>query len=218
MIYFFVLLPIQLSYYCHIFSHLFIAYQPPHWCQPEHQLVQRSNAPFPITSPVSNVSQFDNSFISMNTSIPFFGQSQQTNEILHRFLNIPSRHVVESVKSSESGLLNMSQVVQNVKFSLADYVDTFSSCSVYNASYDELTKFHQRFLWLFSQLSSFHTKSDSSLHLSSAVVIPSPPIANCHDWTFNQTWLGADQSIVTKVCQNMAKRQMSAKDGKSGNK
>lgn len=215
LIYLFVLLPVQLPLYVHLFSHLFLTYQPPHWCKSDHLLGQ-------ITSFSPSTSLFGLPSTNASSAV-LLGQSLQSNEAMRRFFFTPSTFVVRSWTSSNSagseqvtGLLNVSQILESVNYSLLEYVQrSLSSCTLYNASQEDLVRFHQHFLQLFTLLtpplpsntqSSNSSSTDSSNNnhnnrQSNIELLLSPPIAECTDWTFNETgWLGGgDQSIVTKV-------------------
>ena len=199
LIYFFVLLPAQLSFYCHVYSHLFLTYQPPHWCKFDH-LLDKVFIVEQIASMPSNNHQprgnWNNSLDSSAKDTLRLLESLRNNQVLQRFFFIPSLHVSSS-HSGQNGMVNISKVMNNVKNSLVDYIDSLSSCSVYNASGTELSRFHNRFFQLFSMFTS--QTSPSILGQLNTTFLVIPPIMTCDEWTFNKTWLGGDESIVTKV-------------------
>lgn len=178
LIFWFVLLPVQLSYYCHIYSHLFVTYQPHHWCQFNDHLS------------IPTMQLFKN-----QSSIDLFQSTLPAN--LNRYFFIPSIELLHQLDSNDSSL-NMNQFVSTFNYSLANYIDSISSCHAYNATMDQLANFHHRFFQLYSSLANakYQSNQDSVIEY----IINVPTIVPCVDgWAFNRSLLGRDESFVTKV-------------------
>lgn len=168
LIFYFILLPVQLTYYCHIYSHLFLTYQPTHWCKFDH-----------LISTNGIEQQQQQNFLNDH-------QNESNSNILKRYYFIPSNHMIPMNETNQLKML-----MDKLNYSFSNYVDTLSSCHIYNVSnLMELSSFNRHLFQMF-----IHS-NESFDHLESAI----PPIVQCNDWSYNQTWLGEDQSIVTKVC------------------
>lgn len=195
LIFFFVLLPAQLSYYLHIYSHIFMTYQPPHWCKIDH-LVDSV-----VSSSQSSLRHQHNRAVQSLDMTPWFQSgSLRNNEMLQRYFFIPSKldHQVDS------HLVNMSDLLFRMNYSLVNYVESLSSCTVFNASSEQLAPFQHGLFQLFL-LVLLSNRTANEVVLSSQLLdkaqnlIVSPPAVACTEWTFNRTWFGADESIVTRV-------------------
>lgn len=120
LIYWLVLLPIQLCYYCHLYSHLFVSHQPDHWCNMEPVLTALNTSMLTVTSSIHerpNVNPTSSSLFSISNLLD--------NVQLQRYFFIPP---VEQPQ---------------IDGSFQSYLNSLSSCHQYDMNYDQLFAFHR---------------------------------------------------------------------------
>lgn len=220
-------MPIQINYYCHIYSHLFIAQTPEHfWC---HILTTSSSSS--TTSMMNGTYRqiLDSHSKYWNRSTLMSDNSNEIewnyflkNDNLQHYFFLPSRYFIIDNKhhnrSSSSTImlstsndtdiqqyeyhLNLLKFLNNVNHSLAIYMDRLSQCHQYNASYTDLIIFHKQLLPLLTN-TTFDYSTITNIPL---VEIAIPPIIECKSgWKYTTNTDGrqssnVNHSIVTKVC------------------
>lgn len=192
LIFMFVLLPVQLSYYCHLYSHLFMAYQPQHWCHVSDDHIPTTSVPYEHVPNGLN-----------NTNGIFSAAMLRNNAYLKRYFFAPSVKLFDQIDNSSN--LNMLTFVTKLNYSLVNFIDTIGSCHVYNSTFEQLTKYHQNFFQLYSMFTNNGDRTRPVTFEMAPLMdwsLKVPPIVTCQDgWHFNRTLLGHDESIVTKVSQ-----------------
>ena len=224
LLYCFILMPIQLNYYCHIYSHLFIAQTPEKfWCQ----ISVTSPPPSTSSSSLNDTYQKILDLQSKNSSHSNLIDKIDWNQLLfhkntddsdiRRYFFLPSRYFIRKksfqtmILSNDSSqqqqqhesIIDLSKFLKNINHSFQTYLNQLSQCYQYNSTFSDLIQFHRQ---LFPLLLIWNNTNKTQHKSSIRISIPS--IVECKSgWSYTNNAnerrkqsLNVNYSIVTKVC------------------